>query len=245
MTGVPALLEIDRTLHEGATVVRPHGELNLATYSHLRDALLKSALELPRAVVVDMEGLRVPTDSALVVFSSVCVQVSGWPAVPIVLVATRKLDRLRLRKNSVSRFVPVFASIGEALGGLTTPPHRRRTLIELTHSAASVGVARQFVEETCHRWGSPGLLPDAVLIASELVENAVRHTGSEPRLRLEQGESTLTVAVYDDDDTLVRMVEPDLTTAVQLGLVLVDKLAHTWSCAPMLSGGKVVWAVLR
>jgi hypothetical protein len=245
MTSVPALLEIDRILHQGATIVRPQGELNLATYPCLRDALLKSALEQPRAVVVDVEELRVPGDATLVVFSSVWMQVSAWPAVPIMLVASRQLDRLRLGRNSVSRFIPVFPSVGEALSGLGDPPRRRRALIELPHSASSIAMARRFVEDTCQRWDYWQLFPDTMLVASELVENAVRHTRSEPRMRLEQSDCYLTVAVYDDDDTLVRMVEPDLSTEGHLGLVLVDKLAHTWSCAPMLSGGKVVWAVLR
>src|SRR4029079_14848522 len=104
MTSVPALLEIGRILHQGATIVRPQGELNLAPYPCLRDALLKSALEQPRAVVVDVEELRVPGDATLVVFSSVWMQVSACPAVPIMLVASRQLDRLRLGRNSVSRF---------------------------------------------------------------------------------------------------------------------------------------------
>ena len=64
-------LTIDRVLLHGATIVRPHGELTLSTYARMRDALLKCALELPRAVVVDLDELRVPADTTLVVFSSV------------------------------------------------------------------------------------------------------------------------------------------------------------------------------
>ncbi|HEU5474992.1 MAG TPA: ATP-binding protein [Actinophytocola sp.] len=238
-------LTIDRVLLHGATIVRPHGELTLSTYARMRDALLKCALELPRAVVVDLDELRVPADTTLVVFSSVRMQVLDWPAVPIVLVAPRELDRRRLARNTLHRHVPLHASIDEALTAVGDPPARRRTLIELPRNASSVLLARRFVEQTCQRWECCEHLPDAILVASELVENAVRHTSSEPRLRLEQNGGALVVAVYDDDPTPVQMCEPDLSTTGHLGLVLVDKLVHSWSWAPMLSGGKAVWAVLR
>jgi hypothetical protein len=57
--------------------------------------------------------------------------------------------------------------------------------------------------------------------------------------------SMLTIAVYDDDPTPARLMDPDASARGRLGLRLVDKLASTWNCAPTMAGGKVVWAVLR
>ena len=48
-----------------------HGILDLASYGQLRDALFKCALEIPRAVIVDLSELLVPTDATLAVFPSV------------------------------------------------------------------------------------------------------------------------------------------------------------------------------
>lgn len=245
MTSSAAQLHIDRFFKDDAALIVPHGALELATYAQLRDALLKAALEMPRAVIVDVAALRVPTDATLTVFSSVWMQVSDWPGVPIVLVAARELDRRRIERTSITRYIPVYPSIPSALAAVGEPPARKRAVLELPHSPSSAGIARRFVTVSCTRWSCPELLPDAELIANELVENAVQHARSESRLRLELSRDFLTVAVYDDDPTPAQLAEPDMYVHPRLGLLLVAQLAKAWSCGPTLSGGKVVWAVLR
>jgi anti-sigma regulatory factor (Ser/Thr protein kinase) len=240
-----AELEIERSYLADVVLMTPRGELSLATYGQLRDALLKSALEIPKAVVVDVGSLFVPTDATLAVFSSVWMQVSEWPGVPIVLVASRPLDRRRLERSAITRFVPVHAGIEEALASVGEPAARRRSVLELPYDPASASLARRFVEMTCARWECTDLLVDAELIANELVENAVRHAGGESRIRLELRRGMLTIAVYDDSPLPVQLVEPDQAKTGHLGLLLVAQLASAWNCAPTLTGGKVVWAVLR
>jgi hypothetical protein len=245
MNGVRTGLRIDQSFRDGVAVVVPDGVLDLASYAELRDTLVKCALELPRGVIVDVGELRVPTTATLAVFSSVWMQVSDWPGVPIALVAARELDRRRLARSSIARVMPVHASLEEALGALAEPHPRRRAILELPHAPASVAAGRRFVEVTCVRWGCPEVLRDAVLVASELIENAVRHAHGDPRLRLELGGGFLTVAVYDDDPAPPRLMNSSLASPGHLGLVMVAKLAKSWSSAPTMSGGKVVWAVLR
>jgi anti-sigma regulatory factor (Ser/Thr protein kinase) len=248
--GEPAMtarteLEIHQTYHGDAVLLAPDGVLALGTYGHLRDSLLKAAMEIPKAVIVDVDGLRVPTDATLAVFSSVWMQVSEWPGVPIVLVASRELDRRRLERSAITRFIPVHAGVAEALAMISPPPPSRRSLLELPYDPASASLARRFVQVTCGRWDCADLVLDAELVANELVENAVRHAHSEARIRLELRPETLTVAVYDDNPQPVQLAEPDLAEAVHLGLLLVARLSTTWNCAPTLAGGKVVWAVLN
>src|SRR5437660_10507152 len=67
----PTQLQIDRSFRDDAALVTPRGVLDLASYGQLRDALLKCALEIPRAVIVDVSALMVPTDATLAVFPSV------------------------------------------------------------------------------------------------------------------------------------------------------------------------------
>jgi anti-sigma regulatory factor (Ser/Thr protein kinase) len=241
----PTPLEIDRSFRDDAALLTPHGVLDLASYGRLRDALLKCALEIPRAVIVDVSYLLVPTDATLAVFPSVWMQVSDWPEVPIMLVATQELARRRIQHSPITRYIPVHTSVAEALGALDQPAPRRRAVLELPYDPASAAAARRFVHAVCTRWDCAPLLVDATMIASELVENAVRHAGSECRLRLELRRNMLTVAVYDDDPTAVKRVEPWTSAPPRLGLMLVSRLASTWNCAPTLAGGKVVWAVLR
>ena len=238
-------MHIDRHFRDDALLVTPRGVLDLASYQRLRETLVQCAVELPSAVIVDVGGLRVPAEATLTVFTSVWMQLSDWPGVPIVLVAARELDRRRLARSPVTQSVSVHPSVDEALMSLPEPRPRRLANLELPNDPGSVAVARRFVQVTCDRWPCATVARDAVLIASELVENAVRHAHSDPRLRVELGGGMLIIAVFDDDPTPPQLVQPTRAAIGHLGLVLVDRLAGTWSSAPTLSGGKVVWAVLR
>ena len=245
LMSAPAQLEIDRSFRDEAALLTPRGVLDLASYGRLRDALLKCALEIPRAVIVDVSSLLVPTDATLAVFPSVWMQVCEWPEVPIMLVAEHELARRRIKHSPIVRYIPVHASVDEALDSLEHRPPGRRAVRELPYSPASAAGARRFVQLVCTRWDCAPLLVDATMIANELVENVVRHAGTESRLRLELRRGLLTVAVYDDDPTPVKRVEPWTSAPPRLGLMLVSRLASSWNCAPTLAGGKVVWAVLR
>lgn len=241
----PDQLRIKRSFRDGAALLTPQGVLDLASYSSLRDALLKCALEVPRAVIVDASNLLVPSDATLAVFPSVWMQVSEWPGVPIVLVAEHELTRRRLNQSAIIRYVPVHASVAEALDSVGSPAHRRRATLELPYDPTSASVARRFVDVVCTKWGCAELIIEATMIANELVENAVRHACTDAHLRLELRRNALTIAVYDDDPTPVRRVEPWMSVPPRLGLMLVSRLANSWNSAPTFSGGKVVWAVLR
>lgn len=238
-------LQISRSFRDDAAVLTPVGVLDLASYGQLRDALLKCALEIPRAVIVDVSALLVPTDATLAVFPSVWMQVSEWPGVPIMVVAGPELARRRIRHSPITRYVPVHTSVRAALDSLATPPARRRAVLELPYDPCSAAAARRFVNVVCTRWGITDLITDATMIASELVENAMQHAASESRLRLELRDQMFTIAVYDDNPTPVKLVEPWTGATPRLGLMMVSRLANTWNCAPTLAGGKVVWGVLR
>lgn len=238
-------LEIDQSFRDDVAFVVARGVLDLVSYRRLRDCLLTCAMELPRAIVVDVTSLSVPTEATLAVFSSVWMRVSEWPGVPIMLVASQEVVLGRIQGSAIAGYLPVYGHVDEALEAIDEPPARRRSVVELPCSAASAAAARQFVSFTCAQWGCADQFIDAELIASELVENAVRHARSESRLRLELRRGMLTVAVYDDDRAPARMIEPTASGTPHLGLQLVGQLASTWNCAPTAAGGKVVWAVLR
>ena len=244
VTSENSRLVVDRTLRDDVMLVEPHGVLDLDTYADLRDTLIKCALEQPTALVVDLSALCVPTAVTLNVFSTVWMRVSDWPGVPIALITSQPDDRQRLRHSAVSRFLPVHGTFEQACQALGEPPLRRHSVLELPNSKGGPAIARWFVGETCLRWNRTDLLPAAIMVANELVENAIQHAHSEPLLRLELRRGMLTVAVYDDDPTQFRMTGDSLGPE-HLGLRLVTEVATACDCAPLWSGGKVVWAVLR
>lgn len=86
---------------------------------------------------------------------------------------------------------------------------------------------------------------DVVLVASELVENATRHTRSPGTLRLEHHPHGLAVAVSDGDPTPpVHVTAAEATRAGGRGIAVIAALATVWGHHPRLRGGKIVWALL-
>ncbi|MBL1075019.1 ATP-binding protein [Nocardia sp. 2] len=227
-------------------MVRPRGGLETGTYRQFADDLVKFALQEPRAVIVEVDDLTVRDEPLLTAFTSAWMRVGEWPGVPIMLVAEQPERRKTLRGSAISRFLPVFGTVGLAVGAVDDGPIRRRAELELIPAAESAQRARRFVAEVCERWGAPEVRADAQLIATELVENAFLHSVArgDIRVRLELRAELLTVAVCDDDPREAVLREPVPGGARYYGLHVVARLARTWGCVPRWPHGKVVWAVL-
>jgi anti-anti-sigma regulatory factor len=240
-----APLHVEFEEHQGALVLAPLGVLDSLTYADLRSLVLKAAVDEPRAVVVDVDGLIVPDPSAYALFTSLSVQLGQWPGVPLLVAAAGDRQRAALRDYRLARFVPVHRSVAAAVAAAHQPPVRRLARRELPNSLVSASLARQYVRELCLEWEVPSCVESAVLITNELVENTLLHTYCAPSLRLELRRGLLTAAVYDDDPALAEPVGPDAGRGGRGGLALVAELSTAWGCSPTRAGGKVVWAVLR
>jgi hypothetical protein len=88
--------------------------------------------------------------------------------------------------------------------------------------------------------------PDAKLVASELVSNAVRHSGGEAKHEIDicvgVGSALVEISVHDPGLAgLGTGVRPKLD-GDGLGLMLVEELAHRWGADG--PDGRVVWAQL-
>jgi anti-anti-sigma factor len=203
MTG-PAPMRVEVRQHHDVTVVAPVGVLDLSTYARLRDILLKCAMEVPRAVVVDLVALRAVPGPTLALFAAVAMRVADWPDVPIVLVAADPEYRARLRRQGVDRYLTIHADLDSALGAPREVRPRRRAAFDLGTPEEAALRARRVVREVCPQWGcSPRLIEDALVVANALVDNAVRHARGNPAMRLELRHGRLTVAVYDDGPVIV------------------------------------------
>lgn len=91
------------------------GVLNGLSYRTVRDSVVKAALEEPRVVIVDVNELRVPEASAWSVFTSARWHVSTWPDVPILLVCASDEVRAVIGRRGITRWVPVFPTMQEAM----------------------------------------------------------------------------------------------------------------------------------
>jgi GAF domain-containing protein/anti-sigma regulatory factor (Ser/Thr protein kinase) len=113
--------------------------------------------------------------------------------------------------------------------------------IELEPVAGSAQAARDFVARALDDAGLQAQAESAVLLASELVTNSVRHAGSALTVAVAIGQAAVRVEVRDRSPRLPAMRESMLSDDEWgRGLVLVDALAARWG-AERLPSGKRVW----
>jgi hypothetical protein len=223
-------------------LVRLGGELSLETAPQVRMALLKSLVEQPDVVVVELAGLSVTHPPALSVFSAVVRQAAVWPGTPLLIAAPDPDLAARLAGGRYGRLV-VFSSAAQALAA--RPDNRMPVLSEaLLPVSGAAARSRTLAREACERWGLPHLSDAAILVAGELVTNAAEHANTMIGLRLSMGHRYLMIAVRDGSTERPRL-DPgpagEVTTG--RGLRLVEALSHRWGCL-LAPDGKVVWASL-
>ncbi|MFH8791572.1 SpoIIE family protein phosphatase [Streptomyces sp. NPDC017941] len=110
----------------------------------------------------------------------------------------------------------------------------------LAPDPSEVSRARDLVRARLRDWGLDALADTAVLLAGELVTNAVRHThGGRIGLRLVRS-GRLLCEVEDDDATLPTLLSAGPGDEFGRGLRIVTSLAKEWGTS-RTSGGKTVW----
>jgi len=118
--------------------------------------------------------------------------------------------------------------------------------LSLPAAAEAAGLARRATREAVFSWGIAHLQETAVLLASELVTNAVNHARACTRtmvLRLEVAQSTLRIEVEDADPRWPEPRRPVGLDETGFGFVLIKALAGNWGVRNTASG-KAIWAEL-
>jgi PAS domain S-box-containing protein len=111
--------------------------------------------------------------------------------------------------------------------------------------AISVSQARAFTRRTLEGWGAGELVDSASLIVSELVTNAVVHTGTPARLALWLHGNDLRVEVEDRHPSRFLPFTADQAPATAehgRGLLITTSLSSTWG-VEYTSTAKRVWAL--
>jgi anti-sigma regulatory factor (Ser/Thr protein kinase) len=122
------------------------------------------------------------------------------------------------------------------------PPVAR---IALPLSTDSPRRARISLTPVLHRLGLSGDLVDlAVLLASELVTNAVLHGRGDPVVEVRATSREVWIGVEDPDSRLPQVQHINRGALGGRGMHLIDRLANTWGAAPIAGDGKIVWFTL-
>lgn len=223
------------------------GVLDSSTYREVRDTVIKAALAEPRAVIVNVSKLKVPTESAWSVFTSARWHVCVWPDIPVLLVCDHEPGRKSLWHNGIHRYVPVHPTIDAAYAtvlGDRMSSLRRRARAQLPAVHSSVRRSRELVTDWLLGWSLTRYIPVTCVVTDVLVENVLEHTLSAPTLILENKGDTVTVAVEDESSApAARREDPYRGGAKLSGLAMVAAIAQSWGCTPT-STGKAIWAVI-
>ena len=119
--------------------------------------------------------------------------------------------------------------------------------VPLPSRPESAATARRLAQVVILRhWGlSPKMTEDAVLLVSELVGNAVRHTGARVfGLRMRRRRGWIRVEVRDPSRGLPCLMPVQEMDISGRGLMLVDKLSDRWG-VDLLPRGKTTWFEMR
>lgn len=104
----------------------------------------------------------------------------------------------------------------------------------------SAGNARAFVESALTDAGLDELAYTATLLVSELVANAVLHSGTALEVVVRCDADRVRIEVHDGNPVLPVRKHYSNMSGTGRGLLLVERMAAEWS-AERTNGGKVVW----
>ena len=104
----------------------------------------------------------------------------------------------------------------------------------------SAGRARAFVESALSGAGLEHLAYTATLLVSELVANAILHSGTPLEVVVHTDDDRVRVEVHDGNPQLPVRKHYSNMSGTGRGLMLVERMAAGWG-ADRTAGGKVVW----
>jgi anti-anti-sigma regulatory factor/anti-sigma regulatory factor (Ser/Thr protein kinase) len=243
-------MEIQHSMRDGCVIIAFTGSIDVFTVSRIQRTLLKDLSEQPYALICDLSGVQDLDPVCAAVFATVANHpASRWPSTSFLLCAARPAVAEILGRLRVQRFLPLHATLEEALdAAVDRPPYLRDELL-LAPTSTAPAAARVYVRDILGYWQpalpDSALLERAVLLANELVTNAVVHAHTDLRLRLELRGDWLHIGVRDGSPRLLRTVSANPEAEGGRGLVLVEQLARAWGFHPHPDGGKVVWCTLK
>ncbi|MDQ1511624.1 MAG: hypothetical protein QOG50_3468 [Actinomycetota bacterium] len=118
----------------------------------------------------------------------------------------------------------------------------RAALVRLGPDVSSLGEGRRFVAKTLREWNvDEDTIEPVMLVANELVANAIVHAHSAPVLSLEDAGPDLLLRVADEGRNLPIARRATPADDGGRGLMLVEALSDCWGVDASESG-KSIWA---
>lgn len=116
---------------------------------------------------------------------------------------------------------------------------RAELMLDMVPTAATR--ARSFLRERRCLVHDRRALDDALLLATEIVTNAVLHGAAPLSITVECDEKYLEIRVRDGSAARPQQRRPTSEDENGRGLLLLSSVADEWGVDPLSSGGKDVW----
>ena len=197
----------------------------------------------PRGVACDMtRAVEVSAPGALRRLASAGRHPRDWPGVPVAVTCLGRRDGQTLRTNLLGGHLTVTASLPPALSAILQSARPAGVTRRLAPHPTAPRAARDLVSRALVDWRLSQQIPDACLVVSELVTNAMIHAGTDIDVTLAEHRRSVRVAVRDHNHVLP-VERRGRSDEHGRGLGIVAELASAWGVLPHSDGGKVVWAV--
>lgn len=219
------------------------GTLDRVTGDALGAAVRRSLALQPVKLLLDVTRLKITDPCALAAFGSVVCQTAEFPAVPIVVCGADPATRRALAATPDCATLEVAPDCTRALAEADAQPRTPGIRVRLRPVPEACRQVRQLVSQACSAWQRNEVSSTAVLVATELVANVVRHAHTTMEFTLGLRDGRLTMAVRDGSSRMPRALDPAVTDAGGRGLRLVRDLTDAWGVLPV-ADGKVVWTQL-
>ena len=199
----------------------------------------------PRGVACDMTRVcEVSAPGALLALSKAGRHPRDWPGVPVAVTCLGPRGGKTLRSSPLGGHLMVTTSLPLALSAILESARPAVVSRRLAPHPTAPRAARDLVIRALVDWRLSPLVPDACLVVSELVTNAMIHAGTDIDLTLAEHRRSVRVAVRDHSPVLP-VEQHGRWDEAGRGLGIVAELASAWGVLPHPDGGKVVWGVLE
>lgn len=117
----------------------------------------------------------------------------------------------------------------------------REQRLDLPPRPASAAEARRFIGRALQPLTSPEHREIGVLLASELVTNALLYAEGRIRVGVAADQDRVRISVRDRSSAPVRPKQVSIEATSGRGLSLVERLSTAWGVEQMADDGKEVW----
>ena len=107
-------------------------------------------------------------------------------------------------------------------------------------AASTLSAGRQVLSTGLREWGCTNI-SDALLVFSELVSNAVKHTGAASTVVVSHDPPNVRIEVHDSSAAVPALRHDEYQGG--LGLRIVGQLSESWGWVPTPTG-KTVWSII-